>query len=213
MAVDRNAVAWVNLRDMTVNTKTRILFKVDTKTAKCTPNDIPGSKGGMGFSTEGTSTEETLFTTTSVDGQLQFARVDFEGNRFVPISPWNDGLDREYTGTGDGRLYGMLIGSSISLTEIDKKTGALSNSVALPQVPLPYGVLYAFSFWGGDFYFYTATGSDDAAGKVDYVHAKNSVVTRYRPSDGSIEPNYMTDIGFKITGAGVSTCAPVSAPR
>jgi len=57
------------------------------------------------------------------------------------------------------------------------------------------GGSWAFAFWGGDFYTFTA--QDLNAG---------SVVTRFRPSDGSI-----VQVGHtaeSIVGAGVSTCAP-----
>jgi hypothetical protein len=36
-------------------------------------------------------------------------------------------------------------------------------------------------------------------------------VSRYRPSDKSLDAAYMTNIGFHIVGAGVSTCAPTTA--
>jgi hypothetical protein len=64
--------------------------------------------------------------------------------------------------------------------------------------------MFAFSFWGGDFYVYTAT---------DTSASKTTTVARYRPSDKSLDNAYMTNIGFHIVGAGVSTCAPTSAPK
>src|SRR4051794_21468590 len=62
MAVDRNAVAWANMRDEQSITGESTMFNVDTKTAACTATGIKGSWGGMGFSTNaGTTDKETLF--------------------------------------------------------------------------------------------------------------------------------------------------------
>jgi hypothetical protein len=38
-------------------------------------------------------------------------------------------------------------------------------------------------------------------------------VTDYDPSTGKVDTTYMTGIGFDIVGAGVSTCAAVTAPQ
>jgi hypothetical protein len=38
-------------------------------------------------------------------------------------------------------------------------------------------------------------------------------VTDYDPVSGSINPNFMPNIGFDIVGAGVSTCAPTVPPQ
>lgn len=74
----------------------------------------------------------------------------------------------------------------------------------LPAVETP--AAWAFSFWGGDFYLYTAPDplSDPS---------RTTNVTRYRPSDGSVDAQYMVNIGFRIVGAGVSTCAPLEPPK
>ena len=36
-------------------------------------------------------------------------------------------------------------------------------------------------------------------------------MTHYSPTAGTTDTAYMTNIGFRIVGAGVSTCAPVTA--
>ena len=65
--------------------------------------------------------------------------------------------------------------------------------------------MFAFSFWGGDFFFYTATSE---------APDSTTTVARFSPTTGDLDTAYMTDIGFHITGAGVSTCAPTScAPK
>jgi hypothetical protein len=60
------------------------------------------------------------------------------------------------------------------------------------------GSAWAFAFWGGDFWLFTAPG---VASRVD----------RYRPSDGSTV-TMKSNVGFNIVGAGVSTCAPLTSP-
>ena len=64
------------------------------------------------------------------------------------------------------------------------------------------GDAWAFSFWGGDFWFYTSP------------EPVPSVVTRKQTStDGNISTAKQDVGGFRIVGAGVSTCAPTTPPR
>jgi hypothetical protein len=204
MAVDRNAIAWVNLRD---GLSGDTLYKVDTKDASCTPSQITGNFGGMGFSTNAGSTDqETLFIVSNgvTPGAAGIDRVDFAAQKVVPIGDLTEQVDLELTGTGDGRLYGFLIDSPLAIAQVDKSTLVYSNRKTLPTVQTPQAPMFAFSFWGGDFYVYTATSTSAS---------KTTDVARYRPSDGSVDPSYMTNIGFHIVGAGVSTCAPTVSPN
>ncbi|MEI8254942.1 MAG: hypothetical protein WCJ30_04645, partial [Deltaproteobacteria bacterium] len=102
----------------------------------------------------------------------------------------------------DGRLYGFFTTTPVQIARIDKGTGSTSMARSLPQVETPQA--WAFSFWGGDFYLYTAPSESDPT--------RTSNVTRFRPSDGSVDAAYMTNVGFRIVGAGVSTCAPILPP-
>ena len=112
----------------------------------------------------------------------------------------------ELTGTGDGRLFafytklGTPNGSYIG--QINTTTAAVTAEQAFPT--LDQGNGWAFAFWGGDFYFYTANSMSSS---------KTTTVARYRPSDKSLDTAYMTNIGFHIVGAGVSTCAPTTLPN
>jgi hypothetical protein len=104
-------------------------------------------------------------------------------------------LEPELTGTGAGKLYAFWapnITSDTAIVEIDKSTAAVTTLATLPGVVLGSG--WAFAFWGGDFYTFTAPSG-------------SSIVTRYRPSDGTIV-HVATTLGLTIVGAGVSTCAP-----
>ncbi len=56
---------------------------------------------------------------------------------------------------------------------------------------------YAFSFWGGDFYFYTAPTDQTI---VTHLSSATGTTTNASP------------LTFTIVGAGVSTCAPTVPP-
>ncbi|WP_155798306.1 hypothetical protein [Sorangium cellulosum] len=206
MAVDRNAVAWVNY--VRPDDSAGTLFKVSTEDASCESTSVELSRGwsrlGMGFSSDLSRPEaEQLFVagTTSTPG-IGLGRID--GSSLTPVGEFSGSLrgkSAELTGTGDGRLFGFFTTSPVQLAEIDKETGDIIEATPLRGIETPSA--WAFSFWGGDFYFYTAPQSA----------SRTTNVSRYRPSDGSIDTAYMTNIGFRIVGAGVSTCAPVEQPR
>jgi len=207
MAVDREAVAWVNMReDSPFPLRPDELFRVDTKTAACTPSGITAQMGGMGFATnDGSSDQETLYIDSSdKTGVTGLYSVDFTQKKLGLVANFKEPSGLELTGTGEGKLFGFVVSQQLSLVEINKKTAAFSSKVSLPKVELPLAPMYAFSHWGGDFYFYTATST---------AASTTTTVARYRPSDGSIDPAYMKSIGFHIVGAGVSTCAPTTQPK
>lgn len=207
MAVDRRGIAWVRHSDGT-------LWKVSTKTLECEPVDyapLDGSfvKFGMGFATATAgSTYEELFLSDSDGAGLAKLDTSSLGVRFIgPYTGGLDGKSAELTGTGAGKLYGFFTTTPAQIAEISKSTGEIINPKELPGVVA--GNAWAFSFYGGDFYIYTSalpgSGGPPMAGA-------GSRVTRYRPSDGTIQV-VKEAVGFKIVGAGVSTCAPTELPR
>ncbi|MBS2018526.1 MAG: hypothetical protein JST00_37015 [Deltaproteobacteria bacterium] len=205
MAVDRAGFAWVRHSDGSV-------WKVNTKDLSCTPtNYVPQSesflKFGMGFATEtkGGSTEQ-LYVSDSDGAGL--AKIDTKSHALTFIGPYTGalaGTTSELTGTGDGKLYGFFVTQPAQVAEISKATGDIISAKELPGVYA--GDAWAFSFYGGDFYIYTNT----PVGGLPQ-NQTGSDVTRYRPSDGSIQV-VKKALGFKIVGAGVSTCAPTTMPR
>ncbi len=213
MAVDRNATAYVNyVEGGGFGDTAGAVYKVSTTDASCEgapllslPEDW--FRMGMGFSTDGTGqTSESLFVTgTSFDGLSPgLGRIDLGANALQPIGQFTgslNGYNAELTGTGDGRLFGFFVTTPVQVAEINKANGAILTAAPLPGVETPS--YWAFSFWGGDFYLYTAPSDP----------TRTTNVTRYRPSDGSIDTAYMTNIGFRIVGAGVSTCAPLEPPE
>lgn len=211
MAVDRNAVAYVNYFDETGNGGA--IYQVSTSDASCGGKIMDMPQGwyqvGMGYSTSGVgSTAEVLYVDGIGDGTGDgsgLGLVDLVGKTVGPIGPFSGALQgqaAELTGTGDGRLFGFFTSSPVEVAQIDKTNGSTQTPVTMTGVQVPND--WAFSFWGGHFYLYTSQGEGSGNG---------SDVTDYDPTTGSVNTTFMTGIGFDIVGAGVSTCAPVTAPQ
>jgi hypothetical protein len=192
------------------------VFKVNTADASCQPTSIKLDAGwyrlGMGFSSDTSGgTSETLFVagTGAALGSSSpgLAKIDLAKGSLTPIGQFDgalNGQNAELTGTGDARLFGFFTTTPVQVAEIDKGSAMIKSTKALGQVETPFA--WAFSFWGGDFYLYTAP--DPTADP-----SRTTNVTKYHPQDGSADTQYMVNIGFRIVGAGVSTCAPIAPPK
>jgi hypothetical protein len=207
MAVDRKGIAYVVFDDGN-------LFRVSTRTAACQATSyFPGQSGfpvtfGMGYSADTNDSGETLYlagtptdpNTGMPTGPAMLGSLDTTSFNITTVGTFNPPIVQpELTGTGSGQLFGFWapdIMSDSSIVQIDRVTAADTSVVTLPGVVLGGG--WAFGFWGGDFYVFTTPGGLGTA----------SLVTRYRPSDGSITPVATAPDGLTIVGAGVSTCAP-----
>ena len=207
MAVDRAGTAWVNY-------SSGKLYKVSTADASCTatafaPGQMGNYKFGMAFSTNGGAgtKSETLYVsgiTDTLQGVvgLGLSTIDLSAMKLSMLGDYSGNLAQkgaELTGTGDGKLWGFFTTSPASLAQIDKTTGATSNVQPLPGVET--GTAWAFSFWGGDFWFYTAPSGSPSS------------VPRLRTSQGGSLGVALPNVGFRIVGAGVSTCAPLVPPK
>ncbi|MEO7112518.1 MAG: hypothetical protein ABI183_18885 [Polyangiaceae bacterium] len=207
MGVDRSGTAWVNFDDGE-------LFKVSTANAACTAttyspsNNQNEQRWGMAFSSNAVgSTAETLFAVPN-NGQSKGSGVnslDLTSLKLSTIGPFTDGLAgkaAELTGTGNGDLYAFVTTSPYAtLAKIDKTSGATLLADQVPLDGVNTGMAFAFSFWGGDFWFYTSP--DGVA----------SSVTQYKASGDKSIDVVVGNTGFAIVGAGVSTCAPTAPPR
>ncbi len=197
MAVNRKGTAFVVFQSGE-------LFRVSTATAACTRTPfLPGQQGfttfGMGFVSNTGGADETLYVAeghTSAGGTGAPSRgigaIDTTTFKLSFVGPFTPPQERvEFTGTGDGRLFGFSPSTTGSaVIQVDKGTGNV-----LASDPVPAGgadQAFAFAFWGGDFWIFTGTGA--------------TKVYRYRPADKTTV--LMTTFPTQIVGAGVSTCAP-----
>lgn len=207
MAVDRTGIAYVVYEDGE-------LFRVSTATARCQATTFqPGQSGfpvkfGMGFSHDDNDTGETLFVASGDDTatprlatiSTQTFALRIVGNLQPSIT------NSELSGTGAGDLFaffattgatpcdntnGNTACTDSAIGRLDKTTGRVTAQSELRGIA--QGSAWAFGFWGGDFYTFTAPNGA-------------TVVHRFNPADGSI-----TTVATRpdlIVGAGVSTCAP-----
>ena len=199
MAVDRKGVAYVEFSDAR-------LYRVSTATGACIgtayqPNQLGFGQFGMGFATNDIGPVETLFVAGTRDMTMAIspglARINVATFNLTKVGNFVPDIARaELTGTGDSRLFafytkGTANGPPSYIGEINTNTAQVVAETAFPTVDQGNG--WAFAFWGGDFYMFTApnTGSD---------------VTRWRPSDNSV--SVVASLPARIVGAGVSTCAP-----
>jgi hypothetical protein len=196
MSVDREGYAWVLYRGGDV-------YKVSIHDAKCSPSGwVPRSGGsttfGMGFvSDDKGSKSEKLYITSDALHDLQV--VDTEKTPPTPsrLGRIEGTIDNnpELTGTGEGKLYGFFpvrVGDSF-VQEIDKKTGgAVGKKWSVGETGLVEA--WAFAHWGGTFYVFVTVAGRPQVRAVDRATGEYRVV--------------MENIPYRITGAGVSTCAP-----
>jgi hypothetical protein len=211
MAVDRSGTAWVNYASGN-------LFKVSTSDASCQatnfdPSQADTKKFGMAFASNSAgSKEETLYMVGIDDSGDTYrgtglSKLDLSTLELTRIGDFSDGLrsfGAELTGTGDARLFGFVTASSNSptrLAQVKKDSGATPSCDQATLAQVKTGSAFAFSFWGGDFWFYTAQKD------------RSSSVTRYQTSGDKSLTVVKPDVGFAIVGAGVSTCAPVTPPK
>ncbi|MBX3233004.1 MAG: hypothetical protein KIT84_12610 [Labilithrix sp.] len=205
MAIDRQGTAWINYTDGR-------LFKASTENAHCEPtefqpNQVGFFKFGMAFATSGPgSTTETLFISGLGDLAAVgkgFGKINLDTMKITMLGDFSGALSgrgAELTGTGDGKLFGFFTTSpNATFAEVKPSNGDTSNDVVLNGVQTQNS--WAFSFWGGDFWFYTAAATG------------TSTVTRLKTSSDDSLSVVVPDAGFRIVGAGVSTCAPVEPPK
>jgi hypothetical protein len=207
MAVDRTSgLAYVEFSSGNI-------YRVTTTSPPaCSPTSFVPQQGnypltfGMGFAANAVdaSTPETLYVAGDLGGGVNMgpgvlASVDTTNFGLTQIGQFNPIISGvELTGTGSGELFAFYQtngGVDSAIGQIDRATAQVIAQANLPGLAM--GSDWAFGFWGGDFYLFTAAGTQ---------MNPPSNVTRYRPSDGSIVPVAQTNL--TIVGAGVSTCAP-----
>ena len=202
MSVDRNGVAWVVYGDGE-------MFKVNITTAKCESSAYqPGSSNsltfGMGFSTDkpGSDTEK-LFLAAN-DGTNDLSSVDTAHDlkpHHVGTLTATEDQNPELTGTSEARLFGFYPSfvSPSFVQEINRATGGpIGKKMFLGSDPLGEVSAYAFAQWGGVFYIFATV--NDGFEENSTVRTIDRTTGKYR--------TIMSHLNWRISGAGVSTCAP-----
>lgn len=196
MSVDRSGVAWVVYSDGS-------LFEVSTVDATCKPTSFTrGSVGssvfGMGFVTDEAGGKSEKLYVSSTDESRSLAYIDTTGDtpvahRIGALPPTS--RHPELTGTGEGRLFGYfpVEGDPSFVQEIDKKTARFIGSPFPLGDPLQFVGAYAFAHWGGVFYVFVSSTTNT-------VRAIDRTSGMYKM--------LLEDTPWRVTGAGVSTCAP-----
>jgi hypothetical protein len=203
MAVDRNAIAYVLHDDHNI-------YQVSTVDASCaatsyTPDRMGFEAFGMGFVSDVAGGEtETLFiaggpATGIGGGSSTLGAIQVSGWTISTIGDV-DGSP-ELTGNGNAELWGFFPDATpMAVRQMDKTNGATIREFDVSSIDSSiFGAIpsaWAFAFWGGRYYIFYMGALDSSTG-----------IYRLTPDTGEVEP-VMTDIGYRIVGAGVSTCAP-----
>jgi hypothetical protein len=204
MAVDRKGIAYV-LYATYGSTSPGHIYRVSLATSACLPTSFVAPVGfesfGMGFAADDQGPGETLYVASDNATGGELGSIDTTTDSLTPVGFFSPPiLGAELSGTGDGRLFAFyteggptVATGPVYVAQIDKASGKMIARTDLPGVT--QGQAWAFAFWGGDFYLFTAPAT-----------AAGSIVQRYRPTDGSI--TQVAEYPERIVGAGVSTCAP-----
>jgi hypothetical protein len=202
MAVDRGGRAWVLYSSGEI-------FHVDTATAECAATGFRAGQGGfelfgMAFVADAPGRpEETLYIAGGAADDLgagRLGRVDTTSLRVTAIGTMRrEAYGAELTGNGNGELFAYVPGRESSVVRLDKTSAAEARRWSLPPLSAqPAG--WAFAHWGGRYFVFIST--QNARGLA------SSRVLRFDPESGETVVA-IEDVGRRIVGAGVSTCAPV----
>jgi len=205
MSVDRNGTAWVLYGDGE-------LFKVNITDAKCEPTTFnPGATGtatfGMGFSTDkaGGDSEKLYVANNDFTNELWSIDTahDLRPHRMGTLTATVDGQNPELTGTSEGKLFGFYpsFTDPSFVQEINRANAQpIGKKWMLGTESLGSIDAYAFAQWGGVFYIFATVADPDTFEQNSTVRTIDRTTGKYR--------TIITHAGYRISGAGVSTCAP-----
>jgi hypothetical protein len=199
MSVDRGGIAWVLY-------STGELFRVSIENAKCQATGFrPGTGGmttfGMGFVTDEAKSKTEKLYIAGNNGLHGLAYLDTNATppAFNPVGTIGATVSQnpELTGTSEAKLFGFYPGSFDEVSfvqEIDRKSGGpLGTRWNLGSQPIGTISAYAFAHWGGTFFI--------------FITAEDSTVRTIERKTGAYK-TVLEHIPYRISGAGVSTCAP-----
>ena len=207
MAVDRDGTAWVS-------TSRGELYTVDTTTIACRPTGMATDQEqvrnyGMGFATIGSSSDEELYITAEggwwMDG-VAYRRLGVIDRTTLTLTLLGDidaptPANMELTGTGDGRLFGMVLdvrNLRNIIVSVELLDASDAHTIERRVVPLTPRGGFAFAQWGGDFWLFTE--APDGSARVAQFDWDESAVVQTVDTPLTVPGT--------IVGAGVSTCAP-----
>ncbi len=200
MAVDRNADAWV-----LYNSGELFLYSIENKDCILTRfrADQQFALYGMGFVRDWPQNplDDILYIAGDGSGPgdgepSNLGSANFGTSQMEFIAGPLAG-DPELTGTASGELWGFFPETEpAQVAQIDRQSGGLGTSFDIPQIS-DQANAWAFAFWGGDFWVFYK-GAEDPSTRV----------IRVQPSTGDVS-EVISDTGYLIVGAGVSTCAPL----
>jgi len=182
------------------------LYRVNIETGACLNQtafqcgSAGFSKFGMGFATlTAGGVEDRLYIANSDTAQLGTLDVVSGAAQALGSLPNQGG---EFTGNANGELWGFFpYEDPPAVIQIDKANGASLDRYDLQQLPSLSGTIteaaWAFAFWGGDFYVFYQVNPPDTSTNVWKLDREAGLQL------------YIPNTGFRIVGAGVSTCAPV----
>lgn len=190
MSVSRDGHAFVRYDDDSV-------YDVDLTTFSCTKTAYSDRQSGFGSFGMGYATD----TSNTWKDQLYIAN----GSKLAVLdtSTWSVSnlgsmpSQSELTGNADGELWAILpLEHPAKLVELDKSNAHTLNTISLPNFPNASNIdTFAFATWGGDFYLFIRE-----SGMGNHTDV-------YKVTGSGVFTKEVTDIGFDIVGAGVSTCA------
>lgn len=196
MGVDRHGNAWVLYSDGE-------LFKVSIADATCEAAPWQGGglgMFGMGYVLDGPGAKtEKLYVATNGARTLAAIDTDAPSPQAKVLgqvtAPSNQ--SPELTGTAEGKLFGFFPSAPAFVQEINRTSGdPVGPKWNLGDASFSTVSAWAFAHWGGVFYIFVT--ADDGLG---------STVRAVRRSTGDYKL-VMENLPYRITGAGVSTCAP-----
>jgi hypothetical protein len=165
---------------------------------------LPGAAGvrlfGMGFVSDAPGSQKEKLYIAGADDNHSLGVIDTEKVSPRPkivASITSGAQNPELTGTADAKLYAFYPNTfePAFVQEVDKATGELRGTRwTLGDQGLGTVGAWAFAQWGGKFFIFVTAEGDSTVRMIDRTTGKYSVV--------------MTHLPYRISGAGVSTCAP-----
>jgi len=191
MAVSRDGVAYIRYSD-------NMLYSLDLATMTCSRTSYSDrttgfDSFGMGYATD---SAETWRDQLYVANDHQVGTLDTSTWRITTLGSMPS--QSELTGNADGELWAMLpLERPAELARIDTTSGSTVETLRLSSFPDPSNIdTFAFATWDGNFYLFVR----------EYGMGESTDV--YKVTRAGSMTQVLSNIGFDIVGAGVSTCAP-----